>query len=286
MTIKRNLVKTLQSIRYQATTATAHAESTLNPLPNAAIPPKYALVTVRSFPSLEPLTFVPVPTSTVAAPLRRDILWRAVVYENDNRRVGASNPPGRSENGFSRRKLMPQKGSGRARVGDANSPTRHNGGRALARTAPNDYTTELPSKVYSMAFNNALSHQYKSGKLFVIGGEKVDLISPTPELDLNRLDLVNTDTVEGKEVFEGEVIFRKFLEEFQLKGKRLLFITDKTREGLIKSSDPYKQKVDVIQKELVEVNDILRAQAVFIELEALEYLAMAHQKEILHSVSN
>lgn len=137
-----------------------------------------------------------------------------------------------------------------------------------------------------MAFNNALSHQYKSGKLFVIGGEKVDLISPTPELDLNRLDLVNTNTVEGKEIFEGEVIFRKFLEEFQLKGKRLLFITDKTREGLIKSSDPYKQKVDVIQKELVEVNDILRAQAVFIELEALEYLAMAHQKEILHSVSN
>lgn len=97
---------------------------------------------------------------------------------------------------------------------------------------------------------------------------------------------MNTNTVEGKEIFEGEVIFRKFLEEFQLKGKRLLFITDKTREGLIKSSDPYKQKVDVIQKELVEVNDILRAQAVFIELEALEYLAMAHQKEILHSVSN
>ncbi|CAI4047800.1 hypothetical protein SKDZ_13G1080 [Saccharomyces kudriavzevii ZP591] len=174
---------------------------------------------------------------------------------------------------------MPQKGSGRARVGDANSPTRHNGARALARTAPNDYSTELPSKVYSMAFNNALSHQYKSGKLFVIGGNKIDLISPTPELDLNALEIMNTNTSGDQEILEGEVIFRKFLEEFQLKGKRLLFITDKAREGLMKSSEPFKQKVDVIQKELIEVNDILRAQAVFIELEALEYLAIAHQRE-------
>ncbi|CAI4049240.1 hypothetical protein SUVZ_13G1120 [Saccharomyces uvarum] len=279
MTLKRNLVKALQFTRYQTTSATTHAKTIPNPLPNAAIPPKYALVTVRSFPSLEPLTFVPVPASTVAAPLRRDIIWRAVVYENDNRRVGSSNPPGRSENGFSRRKLMPQKGSGRARVGDANSPTRHNGARALARTAPNDYTTALPSKVYSMAFNNALSHQYKSGKLFVIGGNKVDLISPTPDMDSNALDILEMGTLEDKKSFEGEAIFRKFLDEFQLKGKKLLFITDKTREGLMKSSDPYKQTVDIIQKELVEVNDILRAQTVFIELEALEYLAIAHQKE-------
>lgn len=273
------MLQALQFTRYQTTNATAHAKTIPNPLPNAAIPPKYALVTVRSFPSLEPLTFVPVPASTVAAPLRRDIIWRAVVYENDNRRVGSSNPPGRSENGFSRRKLMPQKGSGRARVGDANSPTRHNGARALARTAPNDYTTALPSKVYSMAFNNALSHQYKSGKLFVIGGNKVDLISPTPEIDLNVLDILETDKLEDKKSFEEEAIFRKFLEEFQLKGKKLLFITDKAREGLMKSSDPFKQTVDVIQKELVEVNDILRAQTIFIELEALEYLAIAHQKE-------
>ncbi|QLL30771.1 hypothetical protein HG536_0A05860 [Torulaspora globosa] len=252
------------AIRYLSTRAAETA------LPNAAAPPRYTLATVRAFPSLEPLTFAPVPASVLAAPLRRDILWRAVVYENDNKRVGSSNPPGRSENGYSRRKLLPQKGSGRARAGDANSPTRHNGARALARTAPNDYSTILPSKIYSQAITNALSHQYRSGNLFVIGG--ANTLSQTNELDLNELEIVPT----SPDSPSGDIVFERFLEEYDLIKKKLLFIVSEPRETLMQHTERFKDTVDIVQQELVDVNDLLKAKKIFIELEALEYLTVTH----------
>ncbi|KAH7588974.1 54S ribosomal protein YmL6, mitochondrial [Nakaseomyces glabratus] len=245
-------------------------------LPNAAPRPKYTLATVRSFPSLEPNSFIPVSANVLSLPLRRDILWQAVVYENDKRRVGASNPPGRSDKGFSRKKLLPQKGSGKARVGDANSPIRHNGGRALARTAPNDYSTELNKKVYSTAFFTALSHQYKLGNLFVIGkeGEIAKNDVEILDIDLGQKP-VPSDKIKPNKMAEleneyCEMYFKKFLAENNLFKQRLLFVTNEPREKLLHASDKYKDKIDIIQKEHLEVNDILRAGKIYIELEALK----------------
>lgn len=192
------------------------------------------------------------------------------MYENDNKRVGSSNPPGRSENGYSRRKLLPQKGSGRARAGDANSPTRHNGARALARTAPNDYTTILPAKIYSQAITNALSHQYRSGNLFVIGG--ANTLSKTNELDLNELEIVPT----SPEAPTGDIVFEKFLQEYNLQKKKLLFIVSEPRDGLLQHTERFKDTVDIVQQEVVDVNDLLKANKIFIELESLEYLTVTH----------
>lgn len=246
-------------------------------LPNVQRPPKYTLVSLKSFPSLEPTACLPVSTAILGVPLRRDILWRAVVYENDNRRVGASNPPGRSDNGYSRRKLRPQKGTGHARVGDANSPTRHKGGRALARNAPNDYSTELPKKIYSLAVNTALSYQYKKGNLNVIGGDTV-----TEELtnhnDLNILDIIKQ---EDKSFKYHTHIIKKFLTQNNFQNKRLLFITHDIRNNLLKFTEPYQDKIDIIHWESIEVNDILKASRIFIELGALKSLAI-EQAENLH----
>lgn len=211
---------------------------------------------------------MPVPMSVLGVPLRRDILWRAVVYENDNKRVGSSNPPSRSENGYSRRKLLPQKGTGRARVGDANSPTRHGGGRAHARSAPNDYTTKLPRKIYSQAFSIALSHQYRQGNMYAIGLEESGKLS---EGDLPVLDLLPSETNP-----HPDAVFETFLNEFGLQNKRLLFIIDEPRPSLMAFTESFKDKVDIVQKEFVDVNDILRAHRIFIESEALKYLAVMH----------
>ncbi|SCV01369.1 LAMI_0G11056g1_1 [Lachancea mirantina] len=239
-------------------------------LKHAALPPQYTLATVRAFPSLEPLTFVPVPTTLLDAPLRRDLLWRAVVYENDNKRVGSSNPPGRSDNGYSRRKLLPQKGSGKARAGDANSPTRHNGGRALARTAPNDYTTELPKKAYSRALLNALSYQYRRGNLYVIGDGRG--LTQAHDFDLNELEILPTKA----DADDADVVFERFLNEFELKSRKLLFVTSGPREGLFTNTENFKDDVNIVRQEFLDVNDLLRAHRIFIEQEALEYLAIVH----------
>ncbi|CCF57549.1 hypothetical protein KAFR_0C05580 [Kazachstania africana CBS 2517] len=242
-----------------------------SPLPNLQLPPKYTLASLRAFPSLEPLTYIPVSTEVLGLPLRRDVLWQAIVFENDNKRVGSSNPPGRSTNGYSRHKLRPQKGSGKARLGDANSPMLHKGGRALARTAPHDYTTKLPRKLYSLAFNTALSYQYEKGNLYVIGD--ASNVDPINLNDVNKLDIPVFPETTAK---YRSSLFKKFLQEHKLNGKRLLFITTENRNDLLRYSDYYKQKVDVIQKEGVEVNDLLKASKIFIELEAFQYLAEQH----------
>lgn len=254
-------------------------------LPNVSKPPKYTLATIRTFPSLEPVAMVPVSTSVLSLPLRRDILWQAVVYENDKRRVGASNPPGRSEKGFSRKKLLPQKGSGRARVGDANSPIRHNGARALARSAPNDYSTELNNKVYSTAFLTALSYQYKCGNLLIIGKDGASTSDESGVLDIEVAKEAIKENLKPKKLQEledeyCEMYFKKFVEQNKLTKQRLLFVTNEPRERLISASDKYKDKVDIIQKEGLEVNDILKANKIFIEADALKDIST---KNILYS---
>ncbi|SCU94384.1 LADA_0G08218g1_1 [Lachancea dasiensis] len=261
----RLLLRRIANIRFNSSQT-----PTKNILPNASLPPLFTLATLRSFPSLEPLTFVPVPAVVFDAPLRRDLLWKAVVYENDNKRVGSSNPPSRSENGYSRRKLLPQKGSGKARAGDANSPTRHNGSRALARSAPNDYTTKLPQKVYSQAVLNALSYQYRRGNIFVVGG--TNALCQTHDLDVNELDLLPTSL----ETDNGDLVFEKFLSEYDLNGDNMLFVIDAPRDGLFRYTEAYKNDVNIVQKEFLDVNDILKARHIFIELRALEYLAVTH----------
>ncbi|ANZ75769.1 BA75_02363T0 [Komagataella pastoris] len=233
----------------------------VNAIPKA---PTYLLSTVRSFPSLEPHTVLPISTEFLNSPLRRDLLWKAVVMELDNIRVGASNPPGRGEHKFSRKKLRPQKGSGRARVGDANSPTRHNGARALARTAPNDFSTEIPFKVYARAYRIALSSFYNKGHLHIIGGCS-SLIS-FHQGDQNILE-ISTDKKEALEIFRTI---------HNLKGLNILFISDSlnSSQNLNKAIRALNDdQVSLMDKENVEVRHLLRANRVFIEQTALQFFA-------------
>ncbi|KAL6950035.1 hypothetical protein ACO0QE_000705 [Hanseniaspora vineae] len=282
--ISQTITKRHQSSVQQApnaATSAADAQTKLNKLPNAAVPPSYTLATTRSFPSLEPLSFVPVPSSFLAAPLRRDILWKAVVFENDNKRTG-NIVIGRSDNGYSRRKLHKQKGTGKARVGDANSPIRMGGGRAFGRREPNNPHTDLPYKVYQQAFNVALSHQYKEGKLMVIGNTEIlGNGQGVHECDTVEMDIVPNQNLSTNLHEEGELIFENFLRKHNLKNvKHILFITDEFPESLHSLIDEkYGKKITIMSKEFVGINDILKANRVFVELPALEYLAVMNHVE-------
>ena len=66
------------------------------------------------------------------------------------------------------------------------------------------------------------------------------------------------------------------MKEHKLQGKKLLFIISEPREALLQNTDRFKDKVDVVQQELVDVNDLLKAKRIFIELAALEYLTVTH----------
>ncbi|KAF5096706.1 hypothetical protein D0Z03_001567 [Geotrichum reessii] len=217
--------------------------------------PQYKLTTVRSFPSLEPVRLQPVSSSILGQPLRRDLLWRAVVFEADQARVGSSNTRSRAEMGYSRKKLRPQKGTGRARMGDRGSPTRHDGGRAFARHAPFDWSTGLPRQIYGKALRTALSHIYETGNLFVVEGP-ADFVSG----HANAGDL--------------------FISEHGLADTPVLFIVDEFRENLHNATKDKHSRVEIISKEGLEVRDLLKAHRVIIEQEALVYLAEQFQPEL------
>lgn len=219
-------------------------------------PPKYTLASLRSFPSLEPHGFSPYPADFLNRLLRRDLLWSAVVYEADKSRVGSGYVPTKGDKWFSNRKLHPQKGTGRARVGDANSPIRDNGIKAHGIKAPHDWLTALPLKIYAKAMQTALSDQYRNGKLYVIGGEQHH------EHDSNKVDFKYTYTQQIDD----------FVTAHNLQKLHLLFITSEQRTNLLEATEKRSAKCDVVVKEALEVRDVLKANRIFIEADALNWL--------------
>lgn len=242
-----------QSIRKLATGAKVSGDVSFK----IASPPKYTLGSLRSFPSLEPHSFVPLPTQFFDAPLRRDFLWSAVVFEADRARVGSGYVFTKGDKLYSNRKLHPQKGTGRARTGDANSPIRDNEVKAHGIKAPHDWSTRLPSKVYSKAFQTALSDQYRNGRVYIIGGDKTATRA--------------SDDVLADFKYDHPEATRQFVEAHDLDRLSLLFITDAQRDNLITSTEYVGKKADVLIKEAVEVRDILKANRIYIEAPALQW---------------
>jgi len=257
-----------------ATTTTASTTSTTTTASlNFAKPPSYTLAQLREFPSLEPKTFIPLPTTffNTEKPIRRDILWSCVTYEADKARVGSNYAILKSDSPYSNRKLRPQKGSGRARLGDANSPHMDNEIKAHAIKGPHDWSTDLPSKIYSRGIQNAFTMHYKQGNLNVVE---------------NELDFQ----------YGYDIITQLFVSVHNLNKLNLLFITNEPRDNLIESIKKFyinekefnslnkkekpkylqKLKGKVLTKEDVEVRDILRAHRVFIESSALQWFITKH----------
>ena len=126
------------------------------------------LATVYSFPDMEPLRFTHYPANHLHLPLRRDILQRAIVYEADvERGMRTANTKYRTEVHGSNRKIRPQKGTGKARLGDKKSPMLKGGGVAFG-PKPRDMSTKLPRKIYDLAWRTALSYRYRRGELIVV----------------------------------------------------------------------------------------------------------------------
>ncbi|ORX94718.1 ribosomal protein L4 domain-containing protein [Clohesyomyces aquaticus] len=160
-------ITTSTSAHASVSDITTSVSSHIPPLPPIDNPWVHA--TIHSFPSLEPLLFRKYPPWKLALPIRRDILHRAVVYEADNARQGTANTKWRSEVHGSAHKIRPQKGSGRARLGDKKSPMLRGGGVAFG-PKPRDFGTDLPGKVYNLAWRTALSHRFRKGELIIVQG--------------------------------------------------------------------------------------------------------------------
>lgn len=120
-------------------------------------------------------------------PIRRDILHLCVVQHLDNLRQGTASTKNRGEVRGSGAKIRPQKGSGRARLGDGQSPMLRGGGRAFG-PKPRDFGTKLPRKVVQMGMRVALSARVKERALGVV--ESLEWSTPkTRDLATRMKDL-------------------------------------------------------------------------------------------------
>jgi len=135
-----------------------------------------------------------------AAPVRKDILQRCVVWQLSRRQQGTHKTKGRSEVTATSKKMYAQKGTGRARHGNEAAPQFRGGGKAFGPVV-RSHALELPKKVRKLALRAALSAKAAEGKLIVL--DAAALAEPkTARLSANlgKLGVTSALVIAGAEV--------------------------------------------------------------------------------------
>ncbi|KAF2670259.1 ribosomal protein L4 [Microthyrium microscopicum] len=236
------------------------------------------LVTLYNFPTYQPQELLHYPATHLYLPLRRDIIHRAIVFEGDNERQGTAYTIWRDQHPGSGRKLRPQKGTGRARLGDSSSPMLKGGVKAFGpkRRGPESVATKLPRKIYDQAWRMALSHRYRKGELVI-----VDKIYRSSMKNMTALE-----TAKQVELFNGAGYSGPSGVEHKKTGTTLWIISrGDTKKGPFMESmrrwfanDRVKYSVDV------DVKMLLEGKRIVIERAALEEFLYTHQSDLVPRV--
>ena len=107
------------------------------------------------------------PTDLVSGEINRQLLHDAVVMYEAGSRVGSVRTKSRGMVRGSTKKLFRQKGTGRARAGNARTPVRRGGGHAFGKK-PRDFGYRLPRKAVRAATRMALLSKFQDGEAVVL----------------------------------------------------------------------------------------------------------------------
>lgn len=99
--------------------------------------------------------------------VNKQLLHDAVVMYEAGARQGTVRTKSRGMVRGSTRKLFRQKGTGRARAGNARTPVRRGGGHAFGKK-PRDYSYRLPRKAVRKAAKMALLSKFQDGQAVVL----------------------------------------------------------------------------------------------------------------------
>jgi len=174
------------------------------------------------------------------------LVWEAVVHENaaDRRGTHATKTRGRVQG--SGRKMWRQKGTGRARAGDAQTPLWRSGGTVFG-PQPRSYDYRLPKRMVRGALRVALAQKIKDGALMVVDGPSVlALDEPRTKLGVKRL------------------------EELGLTGRTVL--VDDTSDLNLGLAVRNLQAVRVVETSQLTARDVVSADAVVVSKVAIEHL--------------
>ncbi|PYH93675.1 ribosomal protein L4 [Aspergillus ellipticus CBS 707.79] len=243
--------------RSMATESQSPADNLTREVPKPVWNPEPVKATTYSFPSMEPLRQVEYPQNHLLMPMRKDLLHRAVVYEGDMTRQGTASTKWRDDVHGSGRKLHPQKGTGKARVGDKKSPIRRGGGVAFG-PHPRDFSSGLPRKIYDKAWRIALSYRYKRGQLTIIDNEIVLPENATPYLI--------------EEIFKVNNWGKDF--------GRSTLITERLDENLFETVRKVGHHAKILDRLDVDVKDLLETGRLIIEKQALDRILAQHSHDL------
>lgn len=239
----------------------------LNTLPNPNPQPLNSVITtIYSFPRMEPMRFAYYPNNYLYLPLRKDILHRAVIYEGDSHRQGTASTKWRDDVHGSHKKVRQQKGTGMARVGDKQSPTRRGGGVAFG-PKPRDFATDLPRKIYDQAFRIALSHRYRKGELIVVDSIKDVKLGANPSPHYL------------KSMFERNGWGRDH------KGSLLVCKEEtKSNKRFLSAVSKLEYEARILTMEETDVKNILEMGRIIIEQDALNAMLLIHSRDLVPPV--
>ncbi|KAI5295533.1 54S ribosomal protein, mitochondrial [Ascosphaera acerosa] len=230
------------------------------PLPEWQHPP--IIATLYRFQNMEPLDYIEYRHDQLGLPLRRDLLHKAIVYEGNKTRQGTASTKWRDDVHGSGRKIRPQKGTGRARLGDRKSPMLRGGGVAFG-PHPRDFSTQLLSKIYDKAWRTALSYRFSKDRLIIV--DKIALSRDQSPLRL-------------KNMLDEHQWGRKF--------GRSLFITDVKREKVMNAASEFPGNMRALDVDDVDVKDLLETGRLIVEKAALDRMLAAHSRDINQKVAS
>ncbi len=122
------------------------------------------------------------------AEVNTDVVHQCVVAYLANQRSGTASTKSRSEVRGSGKKLYRQKGTGRARVGDARSPIRVHGGVAFG-PKPRSFRQHTPKQVRRLGLKSALADRFQNEQCILI--EDFNLERPRTKDIVSLLDALN-----------------------------------------------------------------------------------------------
>ena len=183
---------------------------------------------------------------------KKHIIHRAVVAELDARRRFTASTKGRNEIVGSGRKLYRQKGTGRARAGDAKPPNRVGGGTWGGPKPKDERSRErINRKEARAAFHGALSAKAADGELYV----------------LDSLSFDKPSTRQARDLILG----------MKLEGPTLVVVTEDDEHAELSFRN--LPKVTVVRPYEYGVYELLRAREVVFSRAAYEKLAGDHQED-------
>jgi large subunit ribosomal protein L4 len=110
---------------------------------------------------------VELPAAIFQAPVRKDLMHQALVYQQANARLGTHKTKNRGEVSGGGKKPWKQKGTGRARQGSSRSPQWRGGGK-VHTPIPRDYSIQMPRQMRRAALRSALSAKLSEQAVVVV----------------------------------------------------------------------------------------------------------------------